>query len=118
MDGTVNLLPASCVVCHPAPPPRPHYPAAQTFAACARCHPQSVDASGLRFGAPDAQGVRVSLAHMNGVVNHDCARCHGYPPPVTIDNHPQNDDCVACHGDNITAGTHLNGQVDFAPGLQ
>jgi hypothetical protein len=115
MNGSVNLRLESCIACHQAPPPRPHYPAAQTFQACARCHSQSVDANGLRFGPPDANGVRVSLAHMNGTKNHDCAICHGYPPAASIDNHPQNPDCVGCHGNNIANNTHLNGRVDFAP---
>jgi hypothetical protein len=102
MNGRVDVARSSCVACHGAPPPPPHYPSAQTEFACARCHSATINAGGL---LPDG-------AHMDGRVNHDCAICHGYPPPPP---HPVNDDCVLCHGNNIANNTHLNGTVNFAP---
>ncbi len=55
-----------------------------------------------------------------------CTRCHGFPPPPGVlssaASHPQSTACEACHSTSVSAGgvlvpggTHMNGQVDFAP---
>jgi predicted CxxxxCH...CXXCH cytochrome family protein len=66
---------AGCGTCHGIPPPPPH-PYAANLAACANCHPDTIDASGnIKIG-----GGR----HINGIVDlagggTGCTSCHGDP---------------------------------------
>ena len=66
---------AGCGTCHGIPPPPPH-PYAASLAACANCHPDTIDTSGnIKIG-----GGR----HINGIVDlagggTGCTSCHGDP---------------------------------------
>ena len=54
--------------------------------------------------------------YLTGVATHDCAQCHGYPPPV---NHTTDNDCHKCHA-SVAAGNttiaivanHINGTIE------
>lgn len=63
-----------CTKCHALPPPAPdanyiHY--GKTMADCKTCHTHLTN---------DGLGFRKKSMHVNGVIDGDCSKCHGYPP--------------------------------------
>jgi predicted CxxxxCH...CXXCH cytochrome family protein len=58
---------ASCGTCHGVPPADANHTSAMTLAACATCHPQTVDATGQILVTPGPDGP--TSHHMNGVVD-------------------------------------------------
>jgi hypothetical protein len=109
-NGTVDITAGSCGACHGNPPAPPHPTA--TITQCASCHPTTVDNTGA---------IRPNGTHMNGREDFTCTNCHGNPPSSHRDAHRDEggsmSDCARCHGSNLTNGDHLNGDLDFAPGV-
>jgi len=65
---------SDCTKCHALPPPAPdsnyiHY--GQTLANCKSCHTHLTD---------DGYGFKKKSLHVNGEIDGDCTKCHGYPP--------------------------------------
>jgi hypothetical protein len=110
MNARVELTAGSCGACHGFPPGPPHPTA--TINQCAGCHPSTISNSGALVPGG---------THNNGTLNVTCTNCHGNPPSSHRNAHRDEggsiNDCARCHGTNLTNGDHLNGQLDFAPGV-
>jgi hypothetical protein len=110
MNARVELTAGSCGACHGFPPGPPHPTA--TINQCAGCHPSTINNSGALVPGG---------THNNGTLNVTCTNCHGNPPRSHRDAHRSEggsiDDCARCHGNNLTNGDHLNGDLDFGPGV-
>jgi predicted CxxxxCH...CXXCH cytochrome family protein len=105
----------SCGGCHGIPPTTSGHPAAPVPMAvewCGHCHEGYTSSS-----------VNTST-HGNGTVDvtvtaDSCRECHGAPPPVSVNDHPQINACGKCHtgytGTSVNLATHRNGSVDVIP---